>query len=53
MSTNLESAKQFFEACETGKGWEDCKAFCHPDAPSLRKRRSCLKYPQWKPTANG
>ncbi len=32
MSTNLESAKQFFEACETGKGWEDCKAFCHPDA---------------------
>ncbi len=32
MSTNLESARQFFEACETGKGWEDCKAFCHPDA---------------------
>ncbi len=32
MSTNFESAKQFFEACETGKGWEDCKAFCHPDA---------------------
>jgi len=32
MSTNLESAKQFFEACETGKGWEDCKAYCHSDA---------------------
>jgi len=32
MSTNLESAKQFFEACETGKGWEGCKTFCHPDA---------------------
>jgi len=32
MSTNLESAKQFFEACETGKGWEDCKAFCDSDA---------------------
>jgi hypothetical protein len=32
MSTNLESAKQFFEACETGKGWEGCNAFCHPEA---------------------
>ena len=32
MSANLESAKQFFEACETGKGWEACKAFCHSDA---------------------
>lgn len=32
MSTILDSANQFFEACETGKGWEGCKAFCHPDA---------------------
>ena len=32
MSTILDTAKQFFEACETGKGWEGCKAFCHPDA---------------------
>ena len=32
MSNNLESAKQFFEACETGKGWENCKEFCHDDA---------------------
>lgn len=30
--SNLEQAKQFFEACETGKGWDGCKAFCHPDA---------------------
>ena len=28
----LESARQFFEACETGKGWEGCKAFCHANA---------------------
>lgn len=27
-----ETAKQFFEACEAGKGWESCKAYCHPDA---------------------
>jgi len=32
MSTYLNSAKQFFEACETGKGWEACSAFCHPEA---------------------
>lgn len=32
MNTNFESARQFFEACETGKGWEGCKAFCHSDA---------------------
>ncbi len=32
MSTNLNSAKQFFDACETGKGWEACNAFCHPKA---------------------
>ena len=32
MSTNLATANQFFEACETGKGWEGCKSYCHPDA---------------------
>jgi len=25
-------AEQFFEACETGKGWEVCSQFCHSDA---------------------
>jgi ketosteroid isomerase-like protein len=32
MSSNKESAAQFFEACETGKGWEGCSEFCHADA---------------------
>lgn len=32
MSKNLEIAKQFYEACETGKGWEGCMQYCHPDA---------------------
>ena len=32
MSKILGSAKQFFEACETGRGWDACKAFCTPDA---------------------
>ncbi len=32
MSAIAESARQFFEACETGQGWDACRAFCHPDA---------------------
>lgn len=32
MSDNLNQARQFFEACETGEGWDGCKAYCHPDA---------------------
>jgi predicted ester cyclase len=27
-----ETAHQFFDACETGKGWEACQQYCHPDA---------------------
>ena len=32
MNDILGKAKLFFDACETGKGWEGCKAYCHPDA---------------------
>jgi predicted ester cyclase len=32
MSDILEQAKLFFDACETGKGWDVCKQYCHPDA---------------------
>lgn len=32
MSENKELAKLFFEACETGKGWEQCKPYCHAGA---------------------
>lgn len=32
MSNMLDSAMQFFDACETGKGWETCKNFCHANA---------------------
>ena len=28
----LEVARAFFDACETGKGWEVCRQFCTPDA---------------------
>lgn len=32
MESNLDSAKQFFEACETGKGWKACQEYCHDGA---------------------
>lgn len=32
MSNMLEQARSFFEACETGEGWEGCKAYCHAGA---------------------
>ena len=32
MSNIAAVAKQFFEACETGKGWEGCQAYCTPSA---------------------
>jgi len=27
-----EVAQAFFDACETGKGWQVCRAYCTPDA---------------------
>jgi len=27
-----ETAKTFFDACETGKGWDGCRASCHDNA---------------------
>jgi predicted ester cyclase len=32
MVTITETAKEFFAACEAGKGWEVCKAYCTPNA---------------------
>jgi predicted ester cyclase len=32
MATMTDTALAFFEACETGKGWDGCAAFCTPDA---------------------
>ena len=26
------TAQQFFDACETGKGWAGCQQYCHPNA---------------------
>ena len=32
MNSIKERAEQFLDACDTGKGWDGCKEFCHPDA---------------------
>ena len=32
MSAMKESAVKFFDACETGGGWDACHEFCHSDA---------------------
>ena len=32
MAAIQDVARQFFDACEAGKGWSACKAFCKPDA---------------------
>jgi len=32
MSSMTEVAEKFFEACETGKGWDGCKDYCQPNA---------------------
>ena len=32
MSNNLEQAMLFFDACESGKGWDVCQAYCHAGA---------------------
>ncbi len=32
MPSIKDTAAQFFDACETGKGWGACEQYCHPDA---------------------
>ena len=32
MSSIKETARNFFDACETGQGWQRCQEYCHPSA---------------------
>ena len=32
MSSMTDTARAFFDACETGKGWATCQQYCAPDA---------------------
>ncbi|MFT7650513.1 MAG: ester cyclase [Alphaproteobacteria bacterium] len=51
---NIEqTARSFFEACETGGGWEACKAHCHEDAgfdcqaDALAETQTLADYADW------
>ncbi|WP_299779471.1 ester cyclase [uncultured Roseobacter sp.] len=51
--TQYETAKAFFEACETGKGWQGCKTYCHEgatfscQADALRQTTTLAAYADW------
>ena len=53
MPSITETAERFFEACETGKGWSGCKAYCTPDATfaaqaePLADVKSLAQYCDW------
>ncbi len=53
MAPITEIAKKFFEACETGKGWEVCREYCQSDATfaaqaePLAEVRTLQQYTDW------
>jgi predicted ester cyclase len=57
--TITDTARAFFEACETGKGWEACSAFCHADASfaaqaePLADVQTLKDYAEWMKAALG
>ena len=48
-----ETAKAFFDALDTGQGWEACSPYCHPDATfaaqaeALAEIRTLAEYAEW------
>jgi predicted ester cyclase len=52
-STITETARAFFDACDTGQGWEACSEYCHPDATfaaqaePLAEIRTLQDYANW------
>ena len=53
MPSDIQAANAFFEACEAGKGWEACSAWCTPDATfsaqagALAEVRTLQQYAEW------
>jgi predicted ester cyclase len=49
----LETAERFFEACESGGGWDRCQPYCHPEATfeaqsaALQGIDSVQAYTEW------
>jgi predicted ester cyclase len=48
-----DTAKAFFDAVDTGQGWEACSAYCHPDATfaaqsePLAEVQTLADYAEW------
>jgi len=53
MTTIGDTARRFFDACETGQGWESCKRYCHPEATfsaqadALANVKALEAYTEW------
>jgi predicted ester cyclase len=53
MADNASIAQKFLEACETGKGWDTCKAWCHEtasfscQADALAEVKTLESYTEW------
>jgi predicted ester cyclase len=53
MANITSIARQFFDACETGKGWEGCHSFCTSNASfaaqaePLADLRTLQQYAEW------
>ena len=53
MASITETAERFFVACETGKGWQACQAYCQPDATfsaqagALADVTTLAQYTEW------
>ena len=51
--SNFETAKAFFEACETGAGWAGCASYCTDDATfscqadALAETHTLEAYAEW------
>ena len=53
MSDIENTAASFFDACETGKGWQVCQKYCHPEATfsaqagALQNVQTLEAYTEW------
>jgi len=53
MTSITKTARQFFAACESGKGWATCRQWCTPDATfaaqaePLADVRTLEQYTEW------
>ncbi len=53
MASIAATARKFFEACETGKGWAGCKEYCQPNATfaaqaePLADTKTLQQYADW------